>query len=68
MLRICPNFEQKSEILYKLGLIYKKTKAHDNAISFLNRSIEEGDAVPKLRKIEVLTNIGACFELKGEMS
>ena len=69
VLRMDPNFEQKSEIMYKLGLIYQKTKRYDNALKYLSMSINEAEeGLPTERQVETLTAMGACLELKGEIN
>ena len=56
--------------MYKLGLIYQKTKSYDNALKYLNMAIteEDDDGMTNERKAEILTTIGACLELKGEIN
>ena len=66
VLRIDPNFEQKNEVFFKLGQIYKKTGALDNAISYLRNSMI-GDSVPLNRKIDALCSIGTCYEKQDKL-
>ena len=66
VLRIDPNFEQKHEVLYKLGLIYKKTKNFENAITYLRNSMA-CESIPISRKIDALCHIGNCYEHQEKM-
>jgi tetratricopeptide (TPR) repeat protein len=61
VLKIEPDFEQKGEVLFKLGTIYKFMGMFENAITYLRNSIA-ADNVPNLRKIEALCNIGQSYE------
>ena len=66
VLRIDPNFEQKHEVLYKLGLIYKKTNAFENAVINLKGSIA-CQAIPAARKVDAYCHIGVCYEKLGKL-
>ena len=66
VLRIDPNFEQKSEVYYKLGQIYKKKGSFEEAITHLKSCIE-GENVSLSRKIEGLCQIGTCYEKQKRM-
>ena len=65
VLRIDPDFEQKNEVLYKLGHIYHKTGNLENAISYL-RNCMIGENTPSSRKVEALCCLGSCFEKQGK--
>ena len=65
VLRIDPEFEQKNEVLYKLGHIYKKTGDLENAITYLRNSMV-GHNIPISRKVDALCNIGTCYEKQGK--
>ena len=39
VLKMSPNFVQKSEVFYKLGIIYAKTYEIDQAINYLQNSL-----------------------------
>lgn len=67
VLRIDPNFEQKSEVYYKLGQIYKKKASYEDAITHLGHCIE-GENVPLNRKIDGLCQIGTCYEKQSRMN
>lgn len=67
VLRIDPAFEQKNEVFFKLGQIYKKTGAYDNAISYLRNSMIE-ESVPLNRKVDALCSIGTCLEKQGKLA
>lgn len=60
-----PNFYQKSEVLYKLGMIYSKTNQIDQAISYFQNSILTNIFTIK-RKIDTLLKIGILYEEQNE--
>ena len=66
VLRIDPNFEQKHEVLYKLGLIYKKTNAFENAVIYLKNSIA-CENIPTSRNVDALCHIGNCYERENKL-
>lgn len=66
VLRIDPNFEQKGEVYYKLGQIYKKKAAYEDAITHFGHCIE-GENVPLTRKIDGLCQIGTCYEKQSRI-
>lgn len=65
VLKMSPNFYQKSEVLYKLGMIYAKTNQIDQAISYFQNSILTNIFTIK-RKIDTLLKIGILYEEQGE--
>lgn len=66
VLKIDPNFEQKSEVLFKLGIIYKHSNSLENAITYLRNSIA-GENIQLSRKVEALCNIGKCHEKQNKL-
>ncbi len=56
-----PNFYQKSEVLYKLGIIFAKTNQIDQAISYFQNSILTNTFTVK-RKVDTLLKIGLLYE------
>ena len=66
VLRIDPNFEQKSEVYFKLGQIYKKKASYEEAISHFGSSME-GENVNSNRKIDALCQIGTCYEKQNQL-
>jgi tetratricopeptide (TPR) repeat protein len=66
VLKIDPNFEQKSEVLFKLGIIYKHSNSLENAITYLRNSIA-GENILLSRKVEALSNIGKCHEKQNKL-
>lgn len=61
VLRIDPEFEHKHEVLYKLGLIYKRTGAYDKAIVYLKKALD-CEGLPITRRVDGLCHIGQCYE------
>jgi tetratricopeptide (TPR) repeat protein len=56
-----PNFYQKSEVLYKLGIIFAKTNQIEQAISYFQNSILTNTFTIK-RKVDTLLKIGLLYE------
>jgi len=67
VLKISPNFAQKSEVLYKLGVIFGKTYQLDQAINYLKLSALETNIEPIAnRKLDIQCKIGICHLEKKE--
>lgn len=67
VLKMSPNFYQKSEVLSRLGYIFAKTNDLQNAIVYFQNSILTNTFTPK-RKVEILIKIGILHEEKNELS
>lgn len=65
VLKMSPNFYQKSEVLSRLGYIYAKTNDLSSAIMYFSNSILTNTFTPK-RKAEIYIKIGILHEEKGE--
>jgi tetratricopeptide (TPR) repeat protein len=65
VLKMSPNFYQKSEVLYKLGMIFAKTNQVNQAISYFKNSILTNTFTLK-RKIDTLIKIGLLYEQKED--
>ena len=65
VLKMSPNFYQRSEVLYKLGSIYAKTNQIDQAIRFFQNSIMTSQFSAK-KKIDILIKIGLLNEEKKD--
>jgi len=61
VLKMSPNFYQKSEVLYKLGMIFAKTNQIQQAISYFQNSILTNTFTLK-RKTDTLIKIGLLYE------
>lgn len=61
VLKMSPNFYQKSEVLYKLGMIFAKTNQIQQAISYFKNSILTNTFTLK-RKSDTLIKIGLLYE------
>lgn len=66
VLKMSPNFYQKSEVLSRLGYIFAKTNDLSNAIVYFQNSILTNTFTPK-RKVEILIKIGILHEEKNEL-
>jgi len=66
VLKMSPNFYQKSEVLSRLGYIFAKTNDLSNSITYFQNSILTNTFTPK-RKVEILIKIGILHEEKGEL-
>lgn len=60
-----PNFYQKSEVLYKLGMIFAKTNQIQQAISYFKNSILTNTFTLK-RKSDTLIKIGLLYEEQND--
>ena len=67
VLRIEPDFEQKGEVLFKLGQVYYKTAQFANAVSSFTSSIAENSLLPS-RRVEAFCQLGVCYEKTGEIA
>lgn len=62
-----PNFYQKSEVLYKLGIIFAKTNQINQAINYFQNSILTNSFTNK-RKVDTLLKIGLLYEEKRDFA
>ena len=67
VLRMSPNFYQRSEILFKLGMIFAKTNQIEDAINYFQNSILSNTFIPK-RKVETLLKIGILHEERDDLA
>jgi tetratricopeptide (TPR) repeat protein len=65
VLKMSPNFYQKSEVLYKLGVIFAKTNQINQAINYFQNSILTNSFTNK-RKVDTLLKIGLLYEEKRD--
>mmetsp|Transcript_27369 Transcript_27369/g.49266 ORF Transcript_27369/g.49266 Transcript_27369/m.49266 type:complete len:775 (-) Transcript_27369:138-2462(-) len=65
VLRLDPDFEQKYEVMYKLGCIYKKRNSLEHAVTYLKNSLL-CEKIPLTRKIDVLCQLASCYEKQGD--
>jgi tetratricopeptide (TPR) repeat protein len=65
VLKMSPNFYQKSEVLYKLGIIFAKTNQINQAINYFQNSILTNSFTNK-RKVDTLLKIGLLYEEKRD--
>ena len=65
VLKMSPNFYQKSEVLYKLGTIFAKTNQIDQAAKFFQNSILTSSFSVK-KKVDTLIKIGLLNEEKKD--
>lgn len=63
VLKMSPNFYQKSEVLSRLGMIYARTNQIDNSIQNFILSLQ-GNTFPPKRKIDIHIKIGILYEEK----
>ena len=69
VLKLAPNFAQKSEVLYKLAVIFGKTYQLDQAINYFKLATLESSGAPAVnRRIEILIKMGICYIEKKEYS
>ena len=62
VLKLAPNFAQKSEVLYKLAVIFGKTYQIEQALNYFKLAIlESGGSTPLPRRIDILIKIGICY-------
>ena len=64
VLKMSPNFQQKSELLYKLGVILAKTNQLDQAIRYFQNSIVASNFSMK-RRVDTQLKIGILYELQS---
>lgn len=67
VLKMSPNFQQKSELLNKLGVILAKTNQLDQAVRYLQNSILASNFSMK-RRVDTLLKIGILFELQFDFA
>lgn len=67
VLKMSPNFYQKSEVLYKLGIIFAKTNQINQAINYFQNSILTNSFTNK-RKVDTLLKIGLLYEEKKDFA
>ena len=67
VLKLSPSFAQKSEVLYKLAVIFGKTYQLDQAINYFKLAMIENNGVAgNNKKIDILIKIGICLIEKKE--
>jgi len=67
VLKLDPNFDQKIEVLQRLGVIFGKIYQLDQAINYFKLCLEEITDKPNIKiKIDVLNKMGICYEEKKE--
>lgn len=67
VLRLAPNFVQKTEILFKLAVIFGRTYQLDQAINYFNIALQElPESIETGRRIDIFAKLGICFEEKKE--
>lgn len=67
VLKMSPNFYQKSEVLFKLGMIFAKTNKIQQAISYFQNSILTNTFTVK-RKVDTMVKIGLLYEELGDFT
>ena len=67
VLKLAPNFAQKSEVLFKLAVIFGKTYQLDQSINYFKLASLENTGNPAAtRRIEILIKMGICYLEKKE--
>lgn len=67
VLKLAPNFGQKSEVLFKLAVIFGKTYQLDQAINYFKLAmLESTGAAGTNRRIDIHTKMGICYLEKKE--
>ena len=67
VLKLAPNFAQKSEVLFKLAVIFGKTYQLDQAINYFKLATLESSGAPAVnRRIDILIKMGICYIEKRE--
>jgi tetratricopeptide (TPR) repeat protein len=67
VLKLAPNFAQKSEVLYKLAVIFGKTYQLDHAINYFKMATLESSGAPAInRRIDILIKMTICYVEKKE--
>ncbi|CAG9334840.1 unnamed protein product [Blepharisma stoltei] len=61
VLRYDSNFDQKHEVLYRLGIIYKHKKEYSTAINHFRNAIY-CEKITSAKKIDAMCHIGSCLE------
>jgi general transcriptional corepressor CYC8 len=67
VLKMSPNFYQKSEVLSRLGYIFARTNDIPNSIVYFQNSILTNTFTIK-KKIEIMIKIGILYEEKNELT
>jgi len=65
VLKIDPNFTYKSEIYYRLGLIFMNKGQYDHALSGF-KNAKSCEAYSPQQRINILLNLAICYEKKKE--
>lgn len=68
VLKLAPNFAQKSEVLYKLAVIFGKTYQLDHAINYFKLATLESSGAPAVSRVDILIKMGICYFEKKEYS
>lgn len=67
VLKLAPNFDQKTEVLFKLAVIFGKTYQLDQAINYFKLCLSElEETLETNKRIDIHTKIGICYEAKKE--
>jgi glucose repression mediator protein len=66
VLKMSPNFYQKSEVLSRLGYIFARTNDLNNALVYFQNSIMTNTFNNK-RKVDIMLKIGILHEEKNEL-
>lgn len=67
VLKLAPNFAQKSEVLFKLAVIFGKTYQLEQAINYFKLATLESSGSPSLsRKVDILIKMGICYGERKE--
>jgi len=62
VLKLAPNFAQKSEVLYKLAVIFGKTYQLDQAINYFKlATLESSVASTVSRRVDIQIKMGICY-------
>eukprot|EP00826_Nyctotherus_ovalis_P055271 TRINITY_DN7326_c0_g1_i3.p1 TRINITY_DN7326_c0_g1~~TRINITY_DN7326_c0_g1_i3.p1 ORF type:complete len:629 (+),score=139.15 TRINITY_DN7326_c0_g1_i3:503-2389(+) len=67
VLKIAPDFAQRSEVLYRLALVFGKSYQLDQAINYFKLAILESNDTPTIkRRMDILIKMGICYIEKKE--
>eukprot|EP00826_Nyctotherus_ovalis_P058989 TRINITY_DN8164_c0_g1_i2.p1 TRINITY_DN8164_c0_g1~~TRINITY_DN8164_c0_g1_i2.p1 ORF type:complete len:726 (-),score=179.32 TRINITY_DN8164_c0_g1_i2:104-2281(-) len=67
VLKLAPSFAQKSEVLYKLAVIFGKTYQLDYAVNYFKLATLESSGAPAMnRRIDILIKMAICYIEKKE--
>lgn len=67
VLKLAPNFGQKSEVLFKLAVIFGKTYQLDQAINYFKLAMLESTGTAGAnRRLDIQTKMGICYLEKKE--